>query len=164
LIFILDLNDPQMLLNDQGAQNPGKEEIVASRYNIQITASDIKRITNSNWFNTKLVDFYTYYLTEKLAQKQSHAHLVALPSMFFNPINPNNQIGEVSAKYQEAIELLIRKSQEISRGEQNIFKLVDRLFFVCNLMKTHWVIIEVQKNTGEPKRNPQSVFESLSII
>ena len=151
-------------MNEQTAGPTGKDEVIASRYNIQITASDLKRITNSNWFNTKLVDFYTYYLTEKLSQRSTHLHLAALPSMFFNPINPHVQSGDISMKYQEAIELLIRKSQEIKKGEQNIFKLVDRLFFVANLIKTHWVIIEVQKSSDYLKNNNKSqVFEAFSI-
>jgi len=162
---VVDLNDPQVLMDEQASNHQGKEEIIASRYNIQITASDLKRITNSNWFNTKLVDFYTFYLTEKLSKRPTHIHLAALPSMFFNPLNPHDQSGEIYTRYQEGIEHLIRKAQEIKKGEQNIFKLVDRLFFVANLIKTHWVIIEVQKSSEYLKNtNKSQVFTAFNYL
>ena len=125
----------------------------------------MKRIQTGNWYNTKIVDFYTYYLNEKLGQKSTHGHTVVLPSLFYQPINAQAQDGDVSLNYQEVIELLIKKAEEIKRGEQNIFRNTDRMFFVANLIKTHWVIIEFQKAPAiNNKLSHDYAFESMSIL
>ena len=141
-----------------------KDEIIASRYNIEINAGDLKRIQSGNFFNTKLVDFYVNYLNEKLRQKSSHVQSVALPSLFFNPINSKPESAEAGSNYQETIELLIKKANEIKKGEPNIFKLTERMFFVTSITNSQWVIVEVQRGAGMNKSPGLNVdYEALGI-
>ena len=142
-----------------------KDEVIASRYNIEITASDLKRIQNGNWFNNKIVDFYVNYLNEKLLHRMTHVGIVVLPSLFFSLIQAHGQVGDVSSNYHKVIELLIKKSEEIKKGEQNIFRLADRMFFVVNFTNTHWAIIEVLK-ANDSNRRPalDHGFEPMSIF
>lgn len=124
----------------------------AKRFNIDIYESDLKRLSNNEWFNDKLVNFWINLLTEVKALKLNgkfDQKAALIPSWCFSTLVKGRSIDKITEDeldFKNASYFLQEKSRESGIKSGNLLGMVERVFFIINISNSHWVMVESKRH------------------
>ena len=144
----------------------------AKRYNIDFFESDLKRLSNNEWFNDKLINFWTNLLTEVKSIRLNgkfDQQCALISSWCFSTLTkakPLDKISEDDLDCKSASYFLQEKARESNIRSGFLLGMVERVSFIINISNSHWVMVEVKrpqnKTSISPKR-PQKLGEISSL-
>lgn len=121
-------------------KNSTKEELIASRYNIEIKTNDLKNVNAGGHFSEKIINFFANFLNEKKQKLDKIYDKCVFDLTFFNQIFDNYELDKQKFK-------LCLKSIEAFLGAPYGFKKLKRVFFLGKSSSNKLYIIEyVKKN------------------
>jgi sentrin-specific protease 2 (axin associating molecule) len=138
---ILDISE-DMEKEIENALGPGpQEEILSSRFKLQITRGDIQTLENGQWLKDKVINFYMNLLVER-NENQSYPALHAF-STFFYPKLKHNGYSSVK-RWTRGINLFEKELILVPIHQKVHWSLV-----VINLRKRSIVYLDSMGQTGK---------------